>query len=196
MTSVAERPPEGLAESSPELEAPGSLEETFRLRDVMRNEYRLGRVPAKLAGKADRGDPLMEDWPGVKVTPENVMQATGDPRDWFHFYHRLDAYLEAWAEFYDARAKRRDFFAGFDWNQILILGELRLRQDHCGRQVCPPLLRPRTPRLLQRLAAARLAPGGGGDVHRAHINPAGCVVNSNSDTRCSRIAEHSGYHEC
>ena len=30
----------------------------------------------------------------------------------------------------------------------------------------------------------------------SHINPAGCVVNSNSDTQCSRIAEHSGYHEC
>ena len=32
--------------------------------------------------------------------------------------------------------------------------------------------------------------------HISHINPAGCVVNSNGDTRCSRIAEHSGYHEC
>ena len=32
--------------------------------------------------------------------------------------------------------------------------------------------------------------------HISHINPAGCVVNSNSDTQCSRIAEHSGYHEC
>ena len=32
--------------------------------------------------------------------------------------------------------------------------------------------------------------------HISHINPARCVVISNSDTRCSRIAEHSGYHEC
>ena len=32
--------------------------------------------------------------------------------------------------------------------------------------------------------------------HISHINPARCVVNSNISTRCSRIAEHSGYHEC
>ena len=30
----------------------------------------------------------------------------------------------------------------------------------------------------------------------SHINPARCVVNSTIATRCSRIAEHSGYHEC
>ena len=39
-------------------------------------------------------------------------------------------------------------------------------------------------------------PGRSIQAHISHINPAGCVVNSNSDTRCSRIAEHSGYHEC
>ena len=32
--------------------------------------------------------------------------------------------------------------------------------------------------------------------HISHINPAGLAVISNGDTRCSRIAEHSGYHEC
>ena len=32
--------------------------------------------------------------------------------------------------------------------------------------------------------------------HISHINPARCVVNSNIATRCSLIAEHSGYHEC
>ena len=32
--------------------------------------------------------------------------------------------------------------------------------------------------------------------HISHINPAGLAAISNSDTRCSRIAEHSGYHEC
>ena len=30
----------------------------------------------------------------------------------------------------------------------------------------------------------------------SHINPAGLAVISNGDTRCSRIAEHSAYHEC
>ena len=32
--------------------------------------------------------------------------------------------------------------------------------------------------------------------HISHINPAGLAVISNRTTRCSRIAEHSGYHEC
>ena len=30
----------------------------------------------------------------------------------------------------------------------------------------------------------------------SHINPAGLAVISNGDTRCSRIAEHNGDHEC
>ena len=32
--------------------------------------------------------------------------------------------------------------------------------------------------------------------HISHINPAGLAVISNGTTRCSRIAEYSGYHEC
>ena len=32
--------------------------------------------------------------------------------------------------------------------------------------------------------------------HISHINPARRVVNSTIATRCSRIAEHSAYHEC
>ena len=32
--------------------------------------------------------------------------------------------------------------------------------------------------------------------HIPHINPAGLAAISNGTTRCSRIAERSGYHEC
>ena len=32
--------------------------------------------------------------------------------------------------------------------------------------------------------------------HISHINPAGLTAISNGDARCSRIAEHSSYHEC
>ena len=32
--------------------------------------------------------------------------------------------------------------------------------------------------------------------HISHINLAGLAVISNRTTRCSRIAEYSGYHEC
>ena len=51
------------------------------------------------------------------------MAASGDKRDWFRYGHRLKAYDRAWREFIDARRRRRNFMAGFDWNQILILGE-------------------------------------------------------------------------
>ncbi len=34
------------------------------------------------------------------------------------------------------------------------------------------------------------------EAHISHINPAGRTVISNGTTRCSRIAEYSGYHEC
>ena len=32
--------------------------------------------------------------------------------------------------------------------------------------------------------------------HISHINPVWLVAISNGTTQCSRIAEHSGYHEC
>ena len=32
--------------------------------------------------------------------------------------------------------------------------------------------------------------------HISHINPTRCVVISNIGDRCSRIADHSSYHEC
>ena len=35
-----------------------------------------------------------------------------------------------------------------------------------------------------------------GVTHISHINPAGLAAISNGTTRCSRIAEHSGDHEC
>ena len=50
------------------------------------------------------------------------MEAAGDPRDWFRYGDRLRAYERAWAEFMDARRRRR-FDTGFEWNQILVLGD-------------------------------------------------------------------------
>ena len=70
-----------------------------------------------------RGDPPIDQWPGRIVTREDLMKAGGDPRDWFRYGHRLKAYEEAWAEFADAQRRRRNFKAGFDWNQILVLGD-------------------------------------------------------------------------
>ena len=78
--------------------------------------------PPELAQEADRGDPPIELWPGKPTTKRTVMQACGDPRDWFRYGHRLEAFEQVWTEFADARARRRDFMSGFDWNQILIIG--------------------------------------------------------------------------
>ena len=45
------------------------------------------------------------------------------PINWFRYGHRLKAYQQAWAEFMDARRRRRRFDVGFEWNQILVLGD-------------------------------------------------------------------------
>ena len=81
------------------------------------------RDPPEVKRFADRGDPPIDKWPGSFVTRQNLMEAGGDPRDWFRYGHRLQAYDQAWLEFADARRRRRNFGAGFDWNQILILGD-------------------------------------------------------------------------
>ena len=58
---------------------------------------------------------------GLADPRQALMEAAGDPHDWFRYGHRLRAYERAWAEFMDAR--RRRFDTGFEWNQILVLGD-------------------------------------------------------------------------
>ena len=65
----------------------------------------------------------MSEWPGRIVGRKDLMMASGDPRDWFRYRHREQAYEEAWLEFADARNRRKDFMADFSWNQILVLGD-------------------------------------------------------------------------
>ena len=79
--------------------------------------------PPDLVQYAQRGDPPMSEWPGRIVGRKDLMMASGDPRDWFRYRHREQAYKEAWLEFADARNRRTDFMADFSWNQILVLGD-------------------------------------------------------------------------
>ncbi len=79
--------------------------------------------PKELKQYAARVDPPIDSWPGSTVTEQELMAACGDPRDWFRYGHRLNAAEQVWMEFADARRRRRDFSSGFDWNQILILGD-------------------------------------------------------------------------
>ena len=79
--------------------------------------------PPDLAQHAERGEPPIEKWPGRVIDRTDLMRAYGDPRDWFRYGHRLQAFEQIWEEWIDARRRRRDFMAGFDWEQILIIGE-------------------------------------------------------------------------
>ena len=81
------------------------------------------RDPPEAKRHAKRGDPPNNRWPGRPVVRQNLMEAAGDPRDWFRYGHRLKAYEQAWMEFADARRRRRNFTSTFEWNQILILGD-------------------------------------------------------------------------
>ena len=78
--------------------------------------------PPELLANQKRGDPPWQEWPGRIRTRLDVMAASGDERDWFRYHHRQAAVDKAWAEWRDARRRRRDFSAGFDWDQVLIIG--------------------------------------------------------------------------
>ena len=49
-----------------------------------------------------------------------------DPREWFRYHWKLEVLETIWKEFYKARAFRRKLTAGFEWNQIMILGKFGL----------------------------------------------------------------------
>ena len=78
--------------------------------------------PPELKEYAARGDLPMEFWPGDWKGKVDVMRACGDPRDWFRYWWRQEAQNEAWANFCDARLRRKNFFKGFDFNQVMIIG--------------------------------------------------------------------------
>ena len=78
--------------------------------------------PPELHEYADRGERPYEEWPGTIRTEEDIMAAHGDPRDWFRYGDQLDAYYRYWFEWGDARVRRRDMSAGYDWDQFLIIG--------------------------------------------------------------------------
>ena len=79
--------------------------------------------PPGVAEYAARGNPPPGKWPGRTIGREDVAMASGDPRDWFRYGHRLEAAEDAWLEWRDAYRRRKSLFPGFDWNQIAIIGE-------------------------------------------------------------------------
>ena len=83
----------------------------------------------------------MSRWPGTWVNKYSVMAACGDERDWFRFQHRYQAYRQAWAEFCDARRRRRKLSSGFEWNQVLIIGEYGAKKTTLGIKIALELFR-------------------------------------------------------
>ena len=81
------------------------------------------RDPPELKQFSARGDPPISKWPGDPITRQDVMRATGHPKDWFRYRHREVAFESAWLDFASARRRRRNFMRDFQWNQILIIGE-------------------------------------------------------------------------
>lgn len=85
-------------------------------------QHHLYEDPPELAHYAARGDLPMKFWPGEWKTKYDVMRACGDPRDWFRYWWRYEAFCEAWGNYLDARRRRRKLHVGWDWNQVLIIG--------------------------------------------------------------------------
>ena len=71
-----------------------------------------------------RADPPEEDWPGRWVDYRDVMLSSGDERDWFTFKHRLTAHVRAMRLFRQARRRRRKLSSGFDFAQIMWVGDM------------------------------------------------------------------------
>ena len=63
-----------------------------------------------------------ESYPGEKIGSSYIMAASLNPKDWFRYRWREQAAIQAWAEYYDARNRRRNIASGYDWDQILIIG--------------------------------------------------------------------------
>ncbi len=71
-----------------------------------------------------RADPPEEEWPGRWIDVRDVMLSAGDERDWFTFKHRLTAHVRAMRLFRQARRRRRKLSSGFDFAQIMWVGDM------------------------------------------------------------------------
>ena len=72
-----------------------------------------------------RAEPPMEKWPGRIRGKQDVINASGHPRDYFRYGHRQLAQIDFWMRLFQARERRsaKSYFDDFSWNQIMIFGE-------------------------------------------------------------------------
>ena len=71
-----------------------------------------------------RHDPPEDEWAGRSVSIDDVADSSGDERDWFSFPMRLEAHLLEVALFRKARKLRRKLSSGFDFGQIMWVGDM------------------------------------------------------------------------
>lgn len=71
-----------------------------------------------------RHDPPEDEWAGRPVKVDEVADSSGDERDWFLFPMRLEAHLLEIALFRKARKLRRKLSSGFDFGQIMWVGDM------------------------------------------------------------------------
>ena len=75
---------------------------------------------------------------GVPHDIQDVMAACGDPRDWFRFHWRREAWLRHWLMFFDAYDRRRNILADFTFGHTLILGPYGAGKTTLGLDVSLP----------------------------------------------------------
>ena len=72
-----------------------------------------------------RADLPEEEWPGRPVNVRDVLDSCGDERDWFQgFPLRMRAHVQAVGRFRLARRRRRKLSSGFDFGQIMWIGDM------------------------------------------------------------------------
>lgn len=88
--------------------------------------------PPELKRHAARGDPPVNEWPGRIMNRIDVMRAAGDQRDWFRYWHRQKAVERVTYAYRKRRKTRRKLGSGYDWNQVLILGDYGAKKTTLG----------------------------------------------------------------
>ena len=71
-----------------------------------------------------RSVPPESEWPGTRKGEQEVIEACGDGRDWFRYWHRQNLQNKFWARYDQQAAKHKDadYTKNFEWNQRLIIG--------------------------------------------------------------------------
>ena len=96
---------------------PESIDETV---ERLIREFEIDNGPIDLG----RADPPENEWPGRWIDIRDVANSSGDERDWFTFRQRARAHVRLMRLFRQARRRRRKLSSGFDFAQIMWVGDM------------------------------------------------------------------------